>query len=303
MYEDKLFPIRTVSQLTGVNPITIRAWERRYGLIKPHRTPKGHRLYTQEDIDLIIEVVTLLEQGMTVSQARHTVAAPARAAQNSPEPDDYWGKHQRRMINAIARYDELALEATYNDALSLYPIDVVTARLITPLLKTLGERWQNHDAGIAEEHFFGAYLRNKLGARLHHMNRQTHGPLVIAACLPGEYHEVGLLLFCISLANLGYRLVQLGGNMPLEQIPQVAERSVADAVVLSGSVDPCKEVLAHQLPAMLERLRIPVFIGGPVAANHSDVISRAGAHSIGTDLGIGLRRLSDLLSDSTGAMV
>lgn len=297
MHEDKLFPIRTVSQLTGVNPITIRAWERRYGLIKPHRTPKGHRLYTQEDIDLIIQVVTLLEQGMSVSQARQAVGAPARSAEKAPEPDDYWGKNQRRMINAIARYDELALEATYNDALSLYPIDVVTARLITPLLKTLGERWQDHDSGIAEEHFFGAYLRNKLGARLHHMSRQTHGPKVIAACLPEEYHEVGLLLFCISLANQGYRLVLLGGNMPLEQIPLVAERAGAAAVVLSGSVDPPKEVLAHQLPAMMERLRIPVLIGGQAAVNHSDVISRSGAHSIGTDLGIGLRRLSALLSD------
>ncbi|MEW5755552.1 MAG: MerR family transcriptional regulator [Pseudomonadota bacterium] len=298
MHEDKLFPIRTVSQLTGVNPITIRAWERRYGLIKPHRTPKGHRLYTQEDIDLIIQVVTLLEQGMSVSQARQTVGTPTRSAEKAPEPDDYWGKNQRRMINAIARYDELALDATYNDALSLYPIDVVTARLITPLLKTLGERWQDHDSGIAEEHFFGAYLRNKLGARLHHMSRQTHGPKVIAACLPEEYHEVGLLLFCISLANQGYRLVLLGGNMPLEQIPLVAERSGADAVVLSGSVDPPKEVLAQQLPAMMERLRIPVLIGGQVAVNHSDVIARAGAHIIGTDLGMGLRRLSELLPDS-----
>ena len=46
--EEELYPIRTVSSLTGVNSITLRAWERRYGLIKPVRTPKGHRLYTQK---------------------------------------------------------------------------------------------------------------------------------------------------------------------------------------------------------------------------------------------------------------
>ena len=63
-----LYPIRTVSSLTGVNSITLRAWERRYGLIKPVRTPKGHRLYTQNDIDLIQQVLELLDKGISIGQ-------------------------------------------------------------------------------------------------------------------------------------------------------------------------------------------------------------------------------------------
>ena len=61
------FPIRTVSSLTGVNAVTLRAWERRHGLIKPHRTPKGHRLYTREDIHRIHRILSLLDAGYAIS--------------------------------------------------------------------------------------------------------------------------------------------------------------------------------------------------------------------------------------------
>ena len=49
--DEAVYPIRTISNLTGVNAVTLRAWERRYNLIRPQRTPKGHRLYTQADVD------------------------------------------------------------------------------------------------------------------------------------------------------------------------------------------------------------------------------------------------------------
>ena len=65
-----LFPIRTVSELTGVNSITLRAWESRYGLIEPVRKASGHRLYTQEHIDLINRVVGLLDRGMRIGQVK-----------------------------------------------------------------------------------------------------------------------------------------------------------------------------------------------------------------------------------------
>ena len=60
--EEGLYPIRTVSEVSGVNAITLRAWERRYGLFKPKRTPKGHRLYSEKDILRIREVLALLKK-------------------------------------------------------------------------------------------------------------------------------------------------------------------------------------------------------------------------------------------------
>ena len=63
-----LYPIREVSRLTGVNPITLRAWERRYGLLVPHRTDGGHRLYSLQDIERVRSVTQWIARGVPVSK-------------------------------------------------------------------------------------------------------------------------------------------------------------------------------------------------------------------------------------------
>ena len=219
-----LLPIRTVAELTGVNPVTLRAWERRYQLITPQRTPKGHRLYTQDDVELIRQVLELLDQGIAISQVKPLLAQVPGQQQAVTDAGEVWRNYQDKMLAAIEQFDEQALDSIYNDALSLYPVDVVIQRLISPLLRILGERWRERPAGIAEEHFFTVYLRNKLGARVHHMNQRSNGPLLLLACLPGEFHEIGLLLFALTSVNFGYRVLVLGANMPLEQLPGVIQQ-------------------------------------------------------------------------------
>ena len=211
-----LLPIRTVSILTGVNSVTLRAWERRYGLITPQRTPKGHRLYTNQDVERINRIVELLNQGISVGHVKPLLdQMPGDvAAASATDESDNWKNQQDKMLDAIERFDEPVLDNIYNDALSLYPLDVVNQRLTTPLLRLFGERWKQRETGIAEEHFFTVYLRNKLGTRIHHMNQRGSGPMLLLACLPGELHETGLLFFALAAVSAGYRVLILGANTP-----------------------------------------------------------------------------------------
>ncbi|KPJ95230.1 MAG: hypothetical protein AMJ53_03160 [Gammaproteobacteria bacterium SG8_11] len=287
-----LYPIRTVSSLTGVNSITLRAWERRYGLIKPIRTPKGHRLYTQNDIDLIHKVLELLDKGISIGQIKDYLKGTADK-KPAAEKSDPWSAYQRRMLNAVVRFDVNGLDGTYNDALSLYPVEMVTKHLILPLLKTLGTRWETAEGSIAEEHFFGAYLRNKLGARFHHHPTSLEGPAIVAACMPGEQHEIGLMLFCLSALTHGYRIVYLGADTPLNEVIIPLERSESHAVLLSGSVEPKPEVMSEQLPQLVSSLNVPVFIGGSTAIKYRDAIVDAGAIPLGTDIQQALRRIDE----------
>lgn len=290
----ELYPIRTVSTLTGVNSVTLRAWERRYGLIQPKRTAKGHRLYTRQDIDLINQILSQLEKGIPISQVKRRLASSGPAAANMSETGP-WERYQQRMLNAVIRFDTFALDDVYNDALSTYPIDLVTQRLIIPLLRTLGERWASTEGSVAEEHLFGSYLRNKLGARFHHRGRRNQGPQVIAACLPGEHHEIGLLLFCLSAIERDYQLIVLGANLPYEELPAVQQRTGARAVVLSGSVNPPRSVLQEQLHRLVASIQVPVMIGGETSITHRDAIVRAGALPVGNDIAQALRQLDELL--------
>ena len=139
------------------------------------------------------------------------------------------------MAAAIAQFDERELDQVYDEALSIHPIEKITRNMILPLLVHLGERWQNLPGAIAEEHFFAMYLRSKLGARLQHRMRYATGPRIVAACAPGEQHEIGLLLFALEAHQAGLQTVLLGADTPLEDVAIAQRRSGGDAVVISSS--------------------------------------------------------------------
>jgi DNA-binding transcriptional MerR regulator len=296
---DGLIPIRTVSSLTGVNSVTLRAWERRYDLVKPIRTPKGHRLYTLSDVDLINQVVALLDNGMSIGQVRQVLDAdrarpePAREVNAEFDP---WRDYQDRLLQAVAAFDDRELNEVYHEVLSLYPVDTVTHRLITPLLRQLGERWAHGSGSIAEEHFFSVFLRNKLGARFHHLNHNRQGPKLLAACMPGEQHEVGLLLFALAALDWDYRVVLLGPNTPLPELPPVVERAAIQAIVLSGSADTAASVVERDLPQLCQIVAMPVFVGGQVTLGYAEAIAAAGAIALGDDLNLALRGIDATLA-------
>ena len=292
-----MLPIRTVADLTGINPVTLRAWERRYNLITPQRTPKGHRLYTENDVELIKQVLDLLDQGISISQVKPLIEQAPSQQRAAPfaEAGEVWKRYQQTMLSAVEKFDENILDSTYNDALSLYPVDVVNQRLVAPLLRIIGERWKEREVGIAEEHFFSVYLRNKLGARIHHLNQRSRGPLLILACLPGEYHEIGLLLFALATVNFGYRVLILGSNTPLDQIPHVLEKRPCDGIVLSGSARPSRGLFESELPTLVKQCPMPIFIGGRTAAKHQQKIEDAGAICLGESISSGLKSMGQRL--------
>ena len=295
-----LFPIRTVSELTGVNSITLRAWESRYGLIEPIRKASGHRLYTQEHIDLINRVVGLLDRGMRIGQVKAEVLA-GNSSDNSDssledERQNYWRRYINGMIAAIIRFDERALERTYSDALSHYPVRLVTEKLLSPTLKEIGERWASGQGSVAEEHFFGFYLRNKLGARFHHRSQSQSGPRLLMACLPGDLHEIGLLLFALDACDHGFQTILLGANMPLGEFPDAVKKTGSDALVLSGTIEPGGEVISRSLPRLVEKLDVPVFVGGNVVASNFDDLKKSGALLIGIDIDMGIKQIKKHLN-------
>ena len=294
-----LFPIRTVSELTGVNAITLRAWETRYGLIEPIRKSSGHRLYTQEHIDLINRVVGLLDRGMRIGQINAETLSGADLDSDSTEQrQDHWQRHINGMIAAIIRFDESSLERIYGEALSFYPVRVVTDKLLTPLMRELGERWANKRGSVAEEHFFGFYLRNKLGARFHHRSQVQTGPRLLLACLPGDLHEIGLLLFALDACDQGFQTVLLGANMPLEELPAAVNKTKSDALVLSGVIEPTEKVITEQLPRLVNDISVPVFLGGGIAARNFDRLRKSGVRLIGKDIDTGIRQIAETLNFS-----
>ncbi|MBP8197690.1 MAG: MerR family transcriptional regulator [Chromatiaceae bacterium] len=310
-----LYPIRTVSRLTGVPAVTLRAWERRHGILHPTRTDKGHRLYTEGDVDRVRQVVALLERGVAVGQAGALLgpeepllavtAAPGIAPPLVPEPGpgsgrtgDPWPGYLEGMLAGARQFDTVALDTIYNDALSLYPIDRVSRYLTRPVLERLGAEWPDREASIAREHFFANFLRNKLGARFHHLNTLSQGPRLVAACLAGEHHDLGLLQFALAAAGQGYRLVMLGADVPEAEIAAAVHIAAGQAVLISASARAEPETLARQVATLVGLTPVPVLVGGAAADLWPQPIQAAGARVLGTDFGLALRRLGECLGSA-----
>jgi len=290
-----LFPIGTVSSVTGVNSVTLRAWERRYGLIKPTRTDSGHRLYSDEDIERIKLILELLDEGIAISRVKE--ALKISSIENQPDSDGlaHWNKYQDEMLRGVNNFDEGILDNAYNEAMALYPVDVVTKQLLIPLMVKLGQRWMNVSTGIAEEHFFSSFMRNKLGARFHHRNKYNTGPQLVAACVPGEQHEFGLLMFSLSAHSRGYRVILLGADMPLSQLAEVLHRSNSDGIVLSGSIETEHPDFLKELEKLVNDSHAPVWVGGRTSEKLRDQIKATGAIPVGHDLIVGLHTINKTL--------
>ena len=285
-------PIRALSELTGVHPVTLRAWERRYGLIQPGRTAAGHRMYGAEHVELIRRVVALTEQGVPIGRVREVLGA---AAAKAPAGSDRWREPVEQMSEAISRFDEEELDRLYDELLAVHPVELVTRRVMLPLLVRLGERWTKVPGAIAEEHFFAAYVRSKLGARMLTRMRYAAGPRLLAACCPGEQHEIGLMLFAIEARAAGLRVVLLGADTPLEEVAIAARRGRCDAAVLSLSLEPSPGFFEKRLPALVREAGVPIFVGGALAARLKPAIAATGAVAVVGDMEHAVRLIAAAL--------
>jgi len=295
------FPIRILAEKTHVGTSTLRAWERRYGLLTPERTPKGHRLYSNSDIQRVFKILDLLKDGhslpniaelLSVEDLTRTENIQSRLnsslSNGEPSLTTIWENFLQKTLSAVSDFSTERIDAIYNEASSLYPIDMVTEQLIEPTLSMLGNEWQVQPKnGIAKEHFYSSWLKNRLGARFHHAYSQARGTRIICACAPGSYHEIGLMLFSLTALARGYRVLYFGSDLPLDQLEYVAQRSAAKAVVLSVQNTMAKNV-NNDLPELIKQLKIPLFIGGNNPQFNADAFQTSGGILLGQQAGIAI---------------
>ncbi len=296
--ENDLFPIRVLSEKTAVGTSTLRAWERRYGLLTPERTPKGHRLYSENDVRRVHKILDLMDDGHSLPAIADMLAADENYESNtvtsekrliSDETSSVWTAFVKTTLDATRDFNIERMDAIYNEATSLYPIDLVISNLIEPVLNKLGTGWIEHpESGIAEEHFYTAWLKNRIGARFQHSYSHAKGSRIICACLPGSFHEVGLMLFALSALARGYRVLYFGADLPLDQLSYITRRSAAKAVVLGANMQLNNDLNA-KLVTHISNLDVPVFVGGYDKNINTAAVENSGGILLGSSIPVALR--------------
>jgi len=287
--------IQAVAQRTGLSLHVIRVWERRYGAVVPGRTESQRRLYSEEQIERLSLLRQLTQEGQGISyvaklpteQLRTLLAnSPGSAAPVSPAlppvsagpaavSDAAW---LERCLQAVRAFDASALESCLVDAEVALGSQGLLRRVAAPLVVESGHLWRLGEITAAHEHFCSAALRTFLSRRWG-SGLPVQAPLLLVTTPAGQVHELGALLAASCAANLGWRILYLGPNLPAPEIAAAARQNRVTALALS-LVYPEDDAA---LPGELRELRrllppeLPVLIGGRAASAYAEACEAIGA--------------------------
>ena len=259
---ERTYEINEVARLTGLAPARLRAWERRYAVIRPSRMPNGYRAYTAEQVALLRAFARLVDAGERIGDlADRSVEDVLARAEQYDIADSSHGE----LLDAAVAYDRDRLERLVQAEIDDRGLAGFARDVVLPLAIELGDLWALGKIPIAVEHLASEVIVHALKGGLRAV--PGDGPICVAALLPNERHEWGFLCCLADVQEMGWQIHYLGADLPPDEIVEAAWKRGARAVALSASdasnVEPLLSTLA-QLPGRLPPRTFAVIGGGGV---------------------------------------
>lgn len=269
--------IGALSKRVGESPEVLRAWETRYGLVVPERTPGGLRLYSELDERRIRVMQRHIAAGLSASEAAR-LAKLVEDEGSLPGLGPSLSELGAALERSFDVLDEPEAQRTLDGLFASVNLESALTDVILPFLNRLGRRWADAEVTVAQEHF----ASNVLGGRLRGLARGWGagvGPMAVLACPPAERHELGLLCFGLVLRARGWRITYLGAETPMEEIASALDAT--PAVVILAAVDSQRfEDVAQQIVELATLTSVA--IGGAGASGV--VADRLGVAALSGDL-------------------
>lgn len=279
----RVYRIGVVAERTGLSEEVIRAWERRYGVLTPQRTSTGYRVYTEDDVALLLRLRELTHDGMAIREAaalvpqlRREIAATRHGGGNGERSTV--DRFEAAILGAAAALDQEALERALDEALAVLSPLQLYEQLVVRLEARVGERSMRGTPGLAEERLVTQAVRGRLLALLRASPGGRRGH-VLCACLPDEEHDVGLLGAALRFRHAGYRVTFLGARTPIDHLLHVAKTLRPAVIALGCVIDPGAARLRRLLATVRDGAApgTRLVVGGAAAVRHTTLCTRLGA--------------------------
>lgn len=247
--KEPTYTIKVLSERTGVQPVTIRAWERRYDLLDPERLDNNYRLYSDRDIQIIRWITHRLDEGLTISNAVReyhslrengiwpsalpTVIAPEPKI-NPKHPPKYYSE---QLFKALTNNQEAKAKEVVDEVQSMFDIKTIFFEIFSPMLYEIGEAWYRGEIRIAAEHYASTFIRGILLNLLQAFPIYSAAPTILIGCAPEEFHEIAALMLSVLLRREGYQVEFLGADLPVDDLVLYASDVAPDMVILSASFE------------------------------------------------------------------
>jgi DNA-binding transcriptional MerR regulator/methylmalonyl-CoA mutase cobalamin-binding subunit len=285
------FSIKAVAQATGLTVETLRAWERRYDVVRPGRDGSGRRTYSASDVARLRLLRTATELGHAISRlaqlseqelAKLVADSGGHARTNSARGQAY----VERALDATLHSDPTGVEETLTSAIALLPPNEAIHTVVVPLVREIGDRWHRGEVSIAQEHMVTDIVRRLVISASRGYLRADNAPCLVLATLSGERHEIGLLMCSWLAAMRRYHTHYLGVDCPPAEIARFALEVDASAVLVSIVMAENHVPVLEQLKELAAQLRgrCEVWIGGMAARALTPDLIPAGCVLLPTSL-------------------
>ena len=299
-----MYTIKQAARLSGVSEASLRAWERRYGVVVPQRNESGYRVYSPEDLAAVSSMRRLVEDGWSAAEAANAVrtgtvpdvdrgAVPEAgpAGSNAPEESNAATATQR-FLSAAARLDTAGIEESLDAGFALGSFEAVVDSWLFPALEALGAAWASGEVDVAAEHAASHAVHRRLSTAFEAAGSRSRGPAVVVGLPSGSQHDLGALAFATAIRRRGLDVLYLGANVPVDSWEAAVRSRGARAAVLAvvTAVD------RPQALAVAERLLghdvAPIVCSGGAAGAQL----AAGVHTLARSIGTAAHELDELLS-------
>jgi len=234
---DQLYSIGVVERDTGIGRDTLRVWERRYGFPEPVRSEKGERKYSEKQLRQLQRIRRLLDQGMRPGKLLPLGEEGLDELEASLQSEQSVQLEQTvsELIESIHSADAELLESLLQRQYQQQGMQGFILNTVVPLLNSVGELWARGKLQIFQEHFLSQQLIRFLNTEIAKLQRHARKPRVLLATLPGEEHTLGLLMVAAMLSSHGVSIINIGAEVPMDQIGHAVEQFNVDIVGITFS--------------------------------------------------------------------
>jgi DNA-binding transcriptional MerR regulator len=266
---DRTYEIHEVAELTGLAAARLRAWERRYEVVRPRRLSNRYRVYTADQVALLRAYARLIAGGERIGDlaACEREDVLARAEVRSLD-----GSPQAALLEAVRAFDRERLEGLVAQQLALRGLRAFAQEVVLPLAQSVGDLWALGRVPIAAEHLASEVVVHALKGGLR--TSRGAGPLLVCGCLPGERHEWGFLATLAVAQEDGWRIQYLGADLPVDAVVEAAWKLSPEGVAFSGSDPSIVRASLPALAAVVGKLppRTMAAIGGAGVGPHTHLL-------------------------------
>ncbi|MCM3769616.1 MerR family transcriptional regulator [Priestia aryabhattai] len=267
MAHEGKYNIKAISNMVGIQPGTLRAWERRYQILNPVRNESGHRLYTEEDLRKLKWLTEKVSGGFTISQAVSLIETESSTVGSFEEEGEVDSPQKIRdeLLTMLLSFEEGKAQDLINHAFSLYSVEKVVIDILGSLLVTVGDMWGKGQITSAHEHYTTQVLKTRISMIFYSLPSNGLLPKTITVCGPNETHEVGLLVFTLFLRRKGFEVIYLGSSIEDKDVELIVKEVDPTFLFMSCTMMENAEKTLNLTNQMIKKFpHLKVGLGGYV---------------------------------------